>query len=56
VQGGTTFASISAGQRHACGVSTDGKAYCWGSNVFGALGNTLQAAFRGVPQEVAEAR
>lgn len=56
VQGGTTFASISAGQRHACGVSTDGKAYCWGSNVFGALGNTLQAAFRGVPQEVAEAK
>ncbi len=49
---GTTFVSVSAGKRHACGVGSDGAAYCWGSNVFGALGNTLQAAFRGFPQKV----
>jgi alpha-tubulin suppressor-like RCC1 family protein len=48
-----TFVSVSTGSRHSCGVGSDGAAYCWGSNVFGALGNTLQAAFRGLPQRVA---
>lgn len=47
------FVSVSTGSRHSCGVGNDGAAYCWGSNVFGALGNTLQAAFRGLPQKVA---
>lgn len=54
--GGVTFTTISAGKRHACAVGSDGAAYCWGSNVFGALGNTLQAAFRGFPQKVATPR
>lgn len=53
VVGGHGFKRISAGSRHTCAVGTDGKAYCWGSNVFGALGNTLQAAYRGTPQVVA---
>jgi alpha-tubulin suppressor-like RCC1 family protein len=48
-----TFVSVSTGSRHSCGVGSDGAAYCWGSNAFGALGNTLQAAFRGLPQRVA---
>jgi len=51
--GSVTFVSVSTGSRHSCGVGSDGAAYCWGSNVFGALGNTLQAAFRGLPQKVA---
>ena len=51
--GGVTFTSISTGSRHSCGVGSDGNAYCWGSNVMGGLGNTLQAAFRGQPQKVA---
>lgn len=51
--GGVTFTSISAGMHHSCAVGTDGAAYCWGSNIFGALGNSLQAAFRGFPQRVA---
>lgn len=51
--GSVTFVSVSTGSRHSCGVGNDGAAYCWGSNVFGALGNTLQAAFRGLPQRVA---
>jgi alpha-tubulin suppressor-like RCC1 family protein len=53
---GVTFTSISAGSRHSCAVGSDGNAYCWGSNVMGALGNTLQAAFRGQPQKVATPR
>jgi alpha-tubulin suppressor-like RCC1 family protein/plastocyanin len=53
---GVTFTSVSAGSRHSCAVGSDGNAYCWGSNVLGALGNTLQAAFRGQPQKVATPR
>jgi len=51
-----TFTTISTGTRHSCAVGSDGNAYCWGSNVFGSLGNTLQAAFRGQPQRVATPR
>lgn len=51
-----TFTTISTGTRHSCAVGSDGNAYCWGSNVFGSLGNTLQAGFRGQPQKVATPR
>ena len=33
------FASVSAGHSSSCGVTTDGAAYCWGSNSYGQLGN-----------------
>src|SRR5436190_957150 len=39
VSGGLTFASVSAGNGFACGVTTTGAAYCWGANGDGALGN-----------------
>ena len=54
--GNVTFTTVSAGTRHTCAVGSDGNAYCWGSDVFGPLGNTLQAAFRGFPQRVAPPR
>lgn len=38
VAGGRTFASISVGNRHTCGVTTSGVAYCWGENSTGHLG------------------
>jgi alpha-tubulin suppressor-like RCC1 family protein len=45
-----TFAHVTAGARHACAIVTNGAgAACWGSNLFGALGNSLQAATSGVP-------
>jgi alpha-tubulin suppressor-like RCC1 family protein len=38
VAGGLTFAAVSAGGNHSCGVTTTGAAYCWGVNEYGQLG------------------
>ena len=34
-----SFLSISTGANHSCALTSSGKAYCWGWNKFGALGN-----------------
>jgi hypothetical protein len=39
VNGGLSFDKIAAGSQHACGLTTDGLAYCWGDNTWGQLGN-----------------
>ena len=39
VQAGVSFAQVSAGLIHSCGIDTSGLAYCWGNNQFGKLGN-----------------
>lgn len=39
VQGGLTFAQVSAGGGFSCGVTTSGAAYCWGFNAFGQVGD-----------------
>ncbi len=36
---GLIFSQVSAGSFHTCGLTTTNEAYCWGSNVFGALGD-----------------
>jgi alpha-tubulin suppressor-like RCC1 family protein len=38
VVGGLSFRSISAGSSHTCAVTLDYRAYCWGSDLGGALG------------------
>ena len=40
VSGGLSFASLSAAGAHTCGLTPEGDAYCWGSNVSGQLGTT----------------
>jgi alpha-tubulin suppressor-like RCC1 family protein len=35
-----TFVQVGAGSLHTCGVTTDGAAWCWGWNDYGALGTT----------------
>ena len=39
VAGGLTFSSITVGFSHTCGLTGEGKAYCWGSNFHGQLGD-----------------
>jgi alpha-tubulin suppressor-like RCC1 family protein len=39
VAGGLRFHQVSAGSHYSCGVTTDFRAYCWGSNSFGQLGD-----------------
>jgi alpha-tubulin suppressor-like RCC1 family protein len=38
VSGGLSFSSVAAGGALTCGVTVPGDTYCWGSNLFGALG------------------
>ncbi|MBC7789234.1 MAG: hypothetical protein H7Z74_04765 [Anaerolineae bacterium] len=52
VSGGILFKTVSVGTRHSCGIAGDDTSYCWGSDVFGALGDGSQAAVRGVPVRV----
>ena len=39
VLAGKTIKQISAGSSHTCAIASDDKAYCWGSNSSGQLGN-----------------
>jgi serine/threonine protein kinase/alpha-tubulin suppressor-like RCC1 family protein len=39
VVGGLSFTSLAAGNSHACGITVQGDAYCWGRNGSGQLGD-----------------
>ena len=44
VLAGKTIKSISAGDSSACAIASDDKAYCWGYNSYGELGNGTTTA------------
>lgn len=39
VGGGLKFQSIAAGASHTCGVTLEGRVFCWGDNLWGQLGD-----------------
>ena len=43
---GVSFQSIAAGYYHTCALTTEGKAYCWGMNLYGQLGNNSTTGSR----------
>jgi len=51
--------TVAAGMAHTCAVATDGRAYCWGHNIYGQLGNGVvggpggRGAYFDTPQLVA---
>jgi alpha-tubulin suppressor-like RCC1 family protein len=52
VLGGLTFAAVSAGDDHVCGVTAGGTAYCWGDNLRGQLGNNSTVVVSTTPVRV----
>lgn len=53
ISGGLSFQRLAAGGGTTCGIATDGRAYCWGDNFGGALGNGFHDGARGTPGPVA---
>lgn len=51
--GGHRFTQIATFGRSTCGIRTDGKAMCWGSNSWGTLGQPTNVSFSTTPQEIA---
>jgi alpha-tubulin suppressor-like RCC1 family protein len=49
VAGGLTFRQVTAGQTHACGLTTTDRIYCWGSNKYGQLGDSTSQLRRTRP-------
>ena len=42
------FTTVDSEMRHACGLTTEGDAYCWGDNSYGQLGDSTRVS-RGSP-------
>jgi alpha-tubulin suppressor-like RCC1 family protein len=47
-----TFRQVSVGRNHTCGVTLGDRAYCWGSNLYGELGDGTTGTSRTSPRAV----
>ena len=52
VAGGLKFTTLSAGYYHACGVTSTSRAYCWGADSLGELGDGKKGAQSATPVAV----
>jgi alpha-tubulin suppressor-like RCC1 family protein len=50
------FRQVTAGYYHSCGVTTDDRAFCWGLNRYGQVGDSSTAFRRLVPSRVGRTR
>ena len=50
-----SFIALSAGGYHTCGLATDGRAFCWGSDQYGQLGNGGGSANSQSPVQIGRA-
>jgi alpha-tubulin suppressor-like RCC1 family protein len=53
---GLVYRQLTAGEKHTCGVTTDGFLFCWGSNRYGQLGDSSTAVRRIKPSRVSRTR
>lgn len=53
VDGAVRFSAIGTGQHHACGLATDGTAWCWGNGSQGAVGQGAYVSRVAAPTAVA---
>jgi len=56
VVGQLQFRQVSPGGEHTCAVTTDDRAFCWGSNRYGQLGDSTEISPRLRPTRVAGTR
>lgn len=47
-----TWTTLTAGDEHTCGIKTGGTAWCWGSNNYGQLGNSVTSGGDSTPIQV----
>ena len=53
VLGGLTFRHVTPGYDHTCGVTTDNRVFCWGSNRYGQVGDSSAGWWKFKPRLVA---